>query len=131
MENILYFIPNNYFYLILVILFSGFIRGFLGFASGLITIPILSFLYSPIFAIVFNIVIEVPTTIYLSYVGAKTCKFREISPMFFSMLITIPIGTIFLISIDEEVEKINILQNKNKIIFFIINYLILIVPSIL
>ena len=106
MENIFYFIPDNYFYLILVILFSGFIRGFLGFASGLITIPILSFLYSPIFAMVFNIIIEIPTTIYLTYVGFKTCKFREISPMFFSMLITIPIGTIFLISIDEQMIRI-------------------------
>ena len=117
MENIFYFIPNNYFYLILVILFSGFIRGFLGFASGLITIPMLSFLYSPIFAIVFNIVIEIPTTIYLTYVGAKTCKFREISPMFFSMLITIPIGTIFLISIDEEVIRIIM---SIFVIFFVI-----------
>ena len=106
MENIFYFIPNNYFYLIFVILFSGFIRGFLGFASGLITIPILSFLYSPIFAIVFNIVIEIPTTIYLTYLGAKTCKFKEISHMFFSMMITIPIGTIFLISVDEQLIRI-------------------------
>ena len=106
MENLFYFIPNNYLYLILVILFSGFIRGFLGFASGLITIPILSFLYSPVFAIVFNIVIEIPTTIYLTFVGARTCKFKEIMPMFFSMMIAIPIGTIFLVSIDEQIIKI-------------------------
>ena len=97
MENLFYFLPDNYFYLILVILFSGFIRGFLGFASGLITIPILSFLYSPIFAIVFNIVIEIPTTIYLTYVWAKKSNFREISPMFFSMLITIPIGIVIIV----------------------------------
>ena len=117
MENLIYFIPDNYFYLILVILFSGFIRGFLGFASGLITIPILSFLYSPIFAIAFNIVIEIPTTIYLTYVGAKKCNFREISPMFFSMLITIPIGTIFLVSIDEQVIRIIM---SIFVIFFVI-----------
>ena len=117
MENIFYFIPDNYFYLILVILFSGFIRGFLGFASGLITIPILSFLYSPIFAIAFNIVIEIPTTIYLTYVGAKKCNFREISPMFFSMLITIPIGTIFLVSTDEQVIRIIM---SIFVIFFVI-----------
>ena len=59
MENFFYFIPDNYIFLILVIMFSGFIRGFLGFASGLITIPILSSLYSPIFAMVFNIVLEI------------------------------------------------------------------------
>ena len=117
MENIFYFIPENYLYVILVILFSGFIRGFLGFASGLITIPILSFIYSPIFAIIFNIIIEIPTTIYLTYIGAKTCKFREVSPMFFSMLFTIPIGTFFLVSIDEQMIKIIM---SIFVIFFVI-----------
>ena len=117
MENFFYFIPSNFFFLIIVILFSGFIRGFLGFGSGLITIPILSFLYSPIFAIVFNIVIEIPTTIYLTFIGAKTCKFKEIAPMFFSMMLTIPIGIIFLISINEQIIKIIM---SLLVIFFVI-----------
>ena len=106
MENPLYFLPENYLLIVLVILFSGFIRGFLGFGSGLITIPILSYLYSPIFAMVFNIAIEIPATIYLTYVGAKSCKFKEISPMFFAMMLTIPIGTIFLVSVNEQLIKI-------------------------
>ena len=102
MGNLLHFLPENYLLIVLVILFSGFIRGFLGFGSGLITIPILSYLYSPVFAMVFNIAIEIPATIYLTYVGAKNCKFKEISPMFFSMILTIPIGTIFLVSVNEQ-----------------------------
>ena len=106
MQNIFNFIPENFFILLIVISFSGFIRGFLGFGSGLITIPILSLLYSPIFAIVFNIIIEIPTTIYLTIIGAKTCRFKEISPMFFSTILTIPIGIIFLIAINEQVIKI-------------------------
>jgi len=106
MENLFYFLPENYLLIVLVILFSGFIRGFLGFGSGLITIPILSYLYSPIFAMVFNIAIEIPATIYLTYVGAKSCKFKEISPMFFAMMLTIPIGTIFLVSVNEQLIKI-------------------------
>ena len=117
MYNILHLIPDNFFLILIVIAFSGFIRGFLGFGSGLITIPILSFLYSPIFAIVFNIIIEIPATIYLTFVGAKTCKFKEISPMFFSMMIAIPIGTNFLISINEQVVKIIM---SILVIFFVI-----------
>ena len=117
MQNIFYFIPENFLLVITVIYFSGFIRGFLGFGSGLITIPILSFLYSPIFAIVFNIIIEIPTTVYLTFIGARTCKFKEISPMFFSMMLTIPIGTIFLISIDEKIIKIIM---SIVVIFFVI-----------
>jgi uncharacterized membrane protein YfcA len=106
MENLLHFLPENYLLIVLVIVFSGFIRGFLGFGSGLITIPILSYLYSPVFAMVFNIAIEIPATIYLTYVGAKSCKFKEISPMFFAMMLTIPIGTIFLVSVNEQLIKI-------------------------
>lgn len=117
MQNTLYFIPENFLILLIVISFSGFIRGFLGFGSGLITIPILSLMYSPIFAIVFNIIIEIPTTIYLTFVGAKNCKFKEIAPMFFSMMISIPIGTIFLISINEQTIKITM---SILVIFFVI-----------
>ena len=110
-------LPTDFLLIIFVILFSGFVRGFLGFGSGLITIPILSFLYSPVFAIVFNIIIEIPTTIYLTFVGIKTCKFKEISPMFFSMILMIPLGTIFLISINEKIiETIMSLL----VIFFVI-----------
>ena len=117
MQNILYFIPENFFIILIIISFSGFIRGFLGFGSGLITIPILSIFYSPIFVIVFNIIIEIPTTIYLTFVGAKTCKFKEISPMFYSMILSIPIGTIFLISINEQIVKIIM---SILVIFFVI-----------
>jgi uncharacterized membrane protein YfcA len=118
MENLFYFLPENYLLIVLVILFSGFIRGFLGFGSGLITIPILSYLYSPIFAMVFNIAIEIPATIYLTYVGAKSCKFKEISPMFFAMMLTIPIGTIFLVSVNEQLIKIIM---SILVIFFVLH----------
>ncbi len=117
MENFFNFVPKNFEILIIVILFSGFIRGFLGFGSGLITIPILSFLYSPIFAIVFNIIIEIPTTIYLTFIGAKTCRLKEIMPMFLSMMLTIPIGTLFLVSANEQIVKIFM---SVLVIFFVI-----------
>ena len=102
MEYLINNLPDKFLLIIIVIIFSGFIRGFLGFGSGLITIPILSFIYSPIFAVVFNIIIEIPTTIYLTFIGMRHCKFKEISPMFFSMILMIPIGTIFLIAVDEK-----------------------------
>ena len=117
MENIINYLPDNFYLIIIIIIFSGFIRGFLGFGSGLITIPILSFLYSPIFAVVFNIIIEIPTTIYLTFIGLKNCKFREISLMFISMMLMIPIGTIFLISVEEQIIKILM---SILVIFFVI-----------
>ncbi|MDC3315985.1 sulfite exporter TauE/SafE family protein [Candidatus Thioglobus sp.] len=117
METFLYFIPENYFLITLVVVVSGFLRGFIGFGSGLLMIPILSYFYSPIFAMVFNIVIEIPATIYLTFVGVKKCSFKEISPMMFTMMLTIPFGTVFLVSIDEQVIKILM---STLLIFFVI-----------
>ena len=95
MEDFFNFTPDNYFLIVVVVVFSGFLRGFIGFGSGLLMVPILSYFYSPIFAMVFNIVIEIPATIYLTFVGAKKCNFKEISPMMFTMMLTIPFGMYF------------------------------------
>lgn len=104
-ENLFYFTPENYFIIALVVIFSGFLRGFIGFGSGLLMIPILSYFYSPIFAMVFNIVIEIPATIYLTFVGIKKANLKEITPMMATMMLTIPLGTIFLVSVDEQIIK--------------------------
>ena len=117
MEGFFNFIPDNFFLIVVVVVFSGLLRGFIGFGSGLLMVPILSYFYSPIFAMVFNIVIEIPATIYLTFVGAKKCNFKEISPMMFTMMLTIPFGTVFLVSIDEQVIKILM---SILLIFFVI-----------
>ena len=105
MHNFFNFTPENYFLIALIVIFSGFLRGFIGFGSGLLMIPILSFFYSPIFAMVFNIVIEIPATIYLTFVGIKKSNLRDITPMMFTMMLTIPFGTIFLVSVDEQIIR--------------------------
>ena len=117
MEDFFNFTPDNYFLIVVVVVFSGLLRGCIGFGSGLLMVPILSYFYSPIFAMVFNIVIEIPATIYLTFVGAKKCNFKEISPMMFTMMLTIPFGTVFLVSIDEQVIKILM---SILLIFFVI-----------
>ena len=105
MENFYNFTPENYLLIALVVIFSGFLRGFIGFGSGLLMIPILSYFYSPVFAMVFNIVIEIPATIYLTFVGIKKANLKEITPMMATMMLTIPFGTIFLVSVDEQIIK--------------------------
>ena len=99
------FVPDNYFLIVIVVVLSGFLRGFIGFGSGLLMIPILSYFFSPIFAMVFNIVIEIPATIYLTFIGIKKSNLKEITPMMLTMMLTIPFGTVFLVSIDEQVIK--------------------------
>ena len=82
-------------------------------------IPILSYFYSPVFAMVFNIVIEIPATIYLTFVGVKKSNLKEITPMMITMMLTIPFGMIFLVSVDEQIIK-------TLMSFFLILFVILI-----
>ena len=119
MENFFNFAPDNYFLISIVVVFSGFLRGFIGFGSGLLMIPILSYFYSPVFAMVFNIVIEIPATIYLTFVGVKKSNLKEITPMMITMMLTIPFGMIFLVSVDEQIIK-------TLMSFFLILFVILI-----
>ena len=119
MENFFNFAPDNYFLIAIVVVFSGFLRGFIGFGSGLLMIPILSYFYSPVFAMVFNIVIEIPATIYLTFVGVKKSNLKEITPMMITMMLTIPFGMIFLVSVDEQIIK-------TLMSFFLILFVILI-----
>ena len=105
MEDFFNFVPDNYLLIIIVVVFSGFLRGFIGFGSGLVMIPILSYFYSPVFAMVFNIVIEIPATIYLTFVGVKKSNLKEITPMMITMMLSIPFGMIFLVSVDEQIIK--------------------------
>ena len=116
-EELLNFTPENYFLIALVVVFSGFLRGFIGFGSGLLMIPILSYFYSPIFAMGFNIVIEIPATIYLTFVGIKKSNLKEIAPMMLIIMLTIPFGTIFLVSVDEQIIKTLM---STLLIFFVI-----------
>ena len=105
MEDFFNFVPDNYLLIIIVVVFSGFLRGFIGFGSGLLMIPILSYFYSPVFAMVFNIVIEIPATIYLTFIGVKKSNLKEITPMMITMMLSIPFGMIFLVSVDEQIIK--------------------------
>ena len=119
MEDFFNFVPDNYFLIVIVVVLSGFLRGFIGFGSGLLMIPILSYFYSPVFAMVFNIVIEIPATIYLTFIGVKKSNLKEITPMMITMMLTIPFGTIFLVSVDEQIIK-------TLMSFFLILFVILI-----
>ena len=92
MENLYNFTPENYLLIALVVIFSGFLRGFIGFGSGLLMIPILSYFYSPVFAMVFNIVIEIPATIYLTFVGIKKANLKIHRKWYTSLILIIFTG---------------------------------------
>ena len=91
---------------ILAIAFGGFLRGFLGFGAALLIVPVLSFFLTPVYALVIMYLVEVPTVIYLMPNAFKKGSFKVVLPMIIALILTIPIGFYFVISINAETIRI-------------------------
>lgn len=95
----------------LVILFAivfvaGIIRGFLGFGSALLTVPVLSTLYGPAQAVVIGVLIEIPTSIGLLHVAIRDSEGRTVLSMLLSFVVFVPVGALLLKAVDPELMKI-------------------------
>ena len=63
MQELLF--SSSFLILIIVVYFSGIIRGYTGFGSALLTIPALAVLFGPVQAVAIEILIEIPVSIGL------------------------------------------------------------------
>ena len=89
----------------LVTLVAGVSRGMLGFGATLIIVPSLASLYGAVEAVVVASLIEVPAVLYLLPSTIRTANWRQIAPVGFASLTTIPIGAFVLVSVDPEVAR--------------------------
>ena len=92
--------------MISIITLGGIIRGFIGFGPALITIPIFAYLYSPAEALVLQVIMEIPSTFYLTRLAIKTCNFKTVLPPFISMIFFIPVGMFLVVSINPTLMRV-------------------------
>ena len=92
--------------MISVITLGGIIRGFIGFGPALITIPIFAYLYSPAEALVLQVIMEIPSTLYLTRLAVKTCNFKTVLPTFISMIFFIPVGMFLVVSMNPTLMRV-------------------------
>ncbi len=84
---------------------SGFVRGFSGFGSALVYIPLISAVYEPRIA--------APTLLLIDLVGSAPftirelprCNWREVVPIIAAAALAVPLGTMALILIDPIVLR--------------------------
>ena len=95
------FFPNISYLAIIIIFFTvllgGFLRGFVGFGSNLLTVPIVAYFLTPIDAVVLVHVMDVPITIYLMKKTFKTCDLKTTGPMVSGLILTVQIGMLLLV----------------------------------
>jgi uncharacterized membrane protein YfcA len=82
----------------IVALFSAMIMGYAGFGGGLIIVPILAILFSPVEAIAMVVAAAPFGNVMLLPDALKKAEWREAIPLSIGLAVAIPIGLMFLIS---------------------------------
>ena len=90
---------------LLTVLAGSIARGYTGFGSGLIMVPLLALLWGPIDAIIFTLTLGLIATAQMTIPAAKIANWREISPICAAAVIVTPIGTFMLVSLDGDIVK--------------------------
>ena len=91
---------------ILAVFVAGVLRGFSGFGVGMVLVPILSLLYSPMVAVITVVLLEIIPSIQLVPGSIAHCDWRSVMPMAISGIITVPIGSFLLVSTDANTMRI-------------------------
>ncbi|NQV83227.1 MAG: sulfite exporter TauE/SafE family protein [Rhodospirillales bacterium] len=89
-----------------VVFVGGFLRGFVGFGSALVIIPVLALIFTPVLAVIMHGIMDLPSIVQLLPKAARHCARKTVLPMILSMLAGIPIGAFLLSVIEAEPMRI-------------------------
>jgi uncharacterized membrane protein YfcA len=99
-------IQNPRFWIALAIaVLAGVVRGFSGFGSAQIYIPLIAAVYSPRIAAVTLLLIDTFGTAPFTIRAFAHCTWREVLPMSIAAAIAVPLGTLALLVIDPIVLR--------------------------
>ena len=90
---------------LVIIIAGGLVRGYAGFGSGLVMVPLLAFLWDPVNAIILTLSLGLFATIQMTYPALKLANWTDIAPMIFAAIFVTPIGTFLLITLDPDLIK--------------------------
>jgi len=79
---------------------SGLVRGFSGFGSALIYIPLMASLFGPKIAAGTLVLVDFVSGVPFAIAARKTCEWKEVTPLAIMAAIGVPFGTFLLIFAD-------------------------------
>jgi uncharacterized membrane protein YfcA len=83
-----------------VAIISGLVRGFSGFGSALIYIPLISAVYGPRVAVPTLLLIDTLCSLPWTYSAVPQANWRELTPVTIAGMLTLPLGVALLIYVD-------------------------------
>jgi len=95
------------FYAMMAVVFvAGCIRGFAGFGSALLAVPVLAVLYGPAQAVVIEVLIEIPVSLGLLPMALREAERKTVVPMLCMFVLFVPLGTLLLAVLNPDHVKI-------------------------
>ena len=105
------FIDQPFVVALCAVVVSGVLRGYSGFGAALIIIPIFSNLYSPLTALSFHVLVEMPTLLVLLPTAVKTYDKKLVNFSLLSLVLAVtysPLSLYFIIDNKLITEKLKI-----------------------
>lgn len=84
---------------------ASIIQGYSGFGGGLVIVPVLAILFSPLEAISITAVAALLGNLLLTRSAAKHVNWREVAPLVVALVVTVPVALTFLVSADPSVIR--------------------------
>lgn len=84
---------------------GGLVRGYTGFGSGMVMIPLMALMWGPIEAIITTVTLGALAVVQLTPKALPLSNWRDTGPMVATAILLTPIGTYMLVSFDAEIIK--------------------------
>ena len=101
-------IDQNLVITFLTVIVAGVVRGYTGFGAALIIVPIVGHVYTPLTAITFHVLIEMPTLLVLLPMAIRNYDRQLVNGAVIRLFIIVPISVYFISSFPEEILHIMI-----------------------
>jgi len=88
------------------VIIGGLMRGFSGFGSALVIIPVVALVYDPRTAVVVHALIEIPALLQLLPAGFRDFERATVLPMLGALIAAVPVGMYLLVSLDDDVMRV-------------------------
>ena len=85
---------------------AGFLRGFVGFGGGLVTVPILTLVFGPLVAVPIATVIALPAAFQLLPSALRLSDRAVVGPLACATMLAAPLGAWMLVAVDPQLMKL-------------------------
>lgn len=105
LESVLPILSLDLVWAILITFAAGVMLGYTGWGGAMVAMPLLTFLYGPVDALVITMSGAILVTAHLFPAAARIADWRMMTPLLVSMALCVPVGSLLLFHLDPELTR--------------------------